>query len=105
MFSIEREILIYNFLYALFHHYMISKRSIEKNSLLEHLSDFWLTSGKVVTFISLLILPLMSAIYIYAIYEIVLPHCYIQVGVFTCSSPILAFIASLLVPVEVDRLT
>jgi hypothetical protein len=83
-----------------FHHYMVSKPSIKKNSLLEHLSDFWLTSGKVVTFISLIILPLMAAIYVYVTYEIVLTHCYVnEKSVLVC--PFLGFMASLLVPVEV----
>lgn len=47
-----------------------------QNNVLEYLSDFWIGSGKIVTFISLLILPLVIVAYVFFTREIILSSLY-----------------------------
>jgi hypothetical protein len=49
---------------------MVLKPSDKKISILEFLSDFWISSGKVVSTISLFILPLILVSFVYVLHEI-----------------------------------
>ena len=75
----------------------------KKNYILELLSDFWIASGKVVSAISLIILPLITVIYVYTIHEILKRYLSYDRGLHTFVSPIpwLPTMATFLTPFEI----
>jgi hypothetical protein len=56
------------------------KSSNKKIVILEFLSDFWIASGKVVSAISLFILPLAVVIYAYVVHEILKPYLFFDIS-------------------------